>query len=100
MDKAYTILVREAGASERGREDFLFHCGDLEGFRSFREYRFGGSLGHGGKFRIEEYHKPPFFVTAYSEDETKKVKAMIEKTNAALSALFDEHRHVFVSPPV
>lgn len=52
------------------------------------EYRFIGSLGFGGKFRITE---GKMHVTCYPEDETPQRLAKIDKINAILEC---HHLHI------
>lgn len=81
--EVYAALVAHAGA--RPNED------DVGGFvyeltrqHPTNEYRFGGALGHGGKFRF-----PRMSVDCYPEDETPERVSMIAATNEALDALRD-----------
>jgi len=65
----YDVLVNRCGAhsSRHDRRDFIHAMMKAE---PVREYRFGGWLGHGGKF----WNDPGCFrVTAYGEDETPMV---------------------------
>lgn len=81
-DAVYTILVDEAGAyaGSREREDFIrAYCDNMH---PATEYRFGGSLGGGGKFwRGCDW----FHVSCYREDETPQRLATIEKVNVLLA---------------
>lgn len=89
----YDILVAHAGAQEVGRADFVFQ---QTSERWPTEYRFGGSLGFGGKF----WRLPlPFrvgsdanwYVTAYPEDMDRRpeIRQEIDATNAALAVLVE-----------
>lgn len=79
--RIHDILVEHAGMIGAG-----FH----RQYRDFvhalatdcREYRFGGSLGFGGKYWPEEWR-----VSCYSEDETKERRETITRTNEALAKL-------------
>lgn len=73
----YTALVKGAGAREEDRAEFVFHI-----CRGVSEYRFIGSLGHGGKFWPETWR-----VSCYQEDETSERVAAIRRTNLELSRL-------------
>jgi len=77
----FTVLVKEAGAHESGREDFVFHA-----ISGTTEYRFQGALGFGGKFRPETWR-----VDCYPEDNTPERERMIKATNAALGLLRVTH---------
>ena len=89
MDKTiasriYDILVIHAGASDRGD--------DLQSFvwtqeRGCREYRFGGSLGFGGKFYADRFE---WRVGCYREDDTPARCRAIQEANAALVSLREE----------
>jgi hypothetical protein len=79
LNEIWDILVEEAGASPSNDMRFCFVTHAMSG--KWTEFRFGGKLGHGGKVwdncgRI--------YVTAYSENETPEVKAIIERTNERL----------------
>lgn len=78
----YDILVKDAGASEDGREDFVY----LQTHDHLREYRFIGGLGFGGKFRRNGW-EDRWYVDCYTEDLTPERQAMIEAANAALAEL-------------
>lgn len=73
----FNVLVKHAGARESLREDFVFHMEE-----GCLEFRFGGLLGFGGKYRPERNT-----VDCYREDETVKSCLIIEATNKALSQL-------------
>lgn len=78
----YDVLVKHAGASDQGREDFVL----LEAEEEVNEYRFGGSLGFGGKFWN---YRDRWSVTAYPEavKAHPELQGRIDTTNAALAAL-------------
>lgn len=92
LDAAYTILIEECGAPPAHREDFR-HAVLRWGAKDYPfEYRFGGNLGMGGKFWITRRYGPfhdRWDVTCYREDETPGRKAMIERANARLAALWE-----------
>ncbi len=75
--KVHDILVACAGARRSDLHSFVFAMGE-----GCEEYRFGGSLGFGGKFWTER-----FAVSCYPEDETIMRLAVIDNTNQALSLL-------------
>lgn len=56
----------------------------LQAHGHLSEYRFIGSLGFGGKFWRNNGR---WYVTAYREDLTPERQAVIDATNAALTAL-------------
>ena len=66
----FDVLERECAASVNMREDFAFHQTD----RVCEEYRFGGMLGFGGKFRRNVGRRPDgtwgeiWYVDAYPEE--------------------------------
>lgn len=81
-DAIYAVLMEECGAP-RGRE--------RERFRRYLttandpEWRFCGSLGFGGKFRVSS-GKPR--VDYYPEDRTPARNAMVERANERIKELF------------
>lgn len=76
---AYDILVEEAGAPEDRRDAFVSNmCSKIP----THEWRFGGHLGYGGKFR-----KQTMRVDCYPEDETPERLEIIRVTNEALQSL-------------
>jgi len=83
--------VEYAGASKGADNKELFVLAFIEGERT-REFRFGGLLGHGGKFWHNDrspYSKVPFYVTYYPEDHSKKRDAVVEKVNALITSLYE-----------
>lgn len=76
----FTVLVEECGASESMREHFVY---DHEQ-RRISEWRFGGSLGYGGKFWDNGGR---YYVSCYPEDEKRVSMECIEKANRRLEAL-------------
>lgn len=84
----YDVLVKEAGAPESMRRDFVRAMGPENGAHDYcNEYRFCGELGFGGK-----YWQGRNEVSCYREDETTKRTKIIDKTNAALKELVQEFR--------
>jgi hypothetical protein len=85
----WQILVETCGASPRTEDeaDFVYH----QIREDCREWRFCGSLGFGGKFRIRASIERPgseWKVDCYSEDETPQRRRMVKKANAALENLY------------
>lgn len=68
------LVVTEPGAEARG-------CG---------EYRFQGKLGFGGKFRNNGNNNNTPYVDCYGEDETAERRAMINRANERIAALFKD----------
>lgn len=85
--KVLDILGEECG-------HVVHHQSDAEAFvyrvtkTDCREYRFGGALGSGGKFRNNGNHENTPHVSCYPEHETTERLAMIAKANARLAELF------------
>lgn len=81
----YDVLVEHAGASEDGRDDFVF----LQTEEVVNEYRFMGRLGFGGKFW--NYHGR-WYVTAYPEaiKAHPEMQDRVDATNGALARLREE----------
>lgn len=74
FNSIYNILVKLGGASEMMREAFI-HAQ----IHDCREWRFGGKLGHGGKYWNYENQ-----VNCYSEDLTKERQLIIDNINSEL----------------
>lgn len=91
--KVYDVLVTECGASEHGRDEFVY----AQTTRHVDEFRFIGALGFGGKFWRNTGRRPDgtwgevWYVSAYPEDTTERIEAMMDKADAALAALLAEH---------
>jgi hypothetical protein len=79
-NQVYNILVKEAGANEYMREDFVFSHTDDE--YACWEYRFGGKFGFGGKYWSERNA-----VNYYPEDHTKRLDKLEAKVNKLLSEI-------------
>jgi hypothetical protein len=77
-NQVYDVLTNVCQASELDRESFVFHAtqGDIG------EWRFGGCLGFGGKYRGETFR-----VDCYREDETPEARRIIDEANDALAKL-------------
>jgi hypothetical protein len=89
------ILVEECGHRvfdpQRDGDSFvnsILAGDDANPWTVCREYRFGGELGFGGKFRNNGNHDNTPYVDCYSEDETPARLAMIERANKRLAELF------------
>lgn len=81
-DAIYSVLVKEAGALERERAQFV---AQFEALPRPREWRFCGLLGFGGK--VWDNGHGPIYVNCYREDETPARLKIIEFTNAALRSI-------------
>jgi hypothetical protein len=79
--QAYAALVTHAGARPN-EDDVAGFVYELTRQTPTNEFRFGGALGMGGKFRF-----PRMTVDCYREDETPERLAMIVACNAALAEL-------------
>jgi hypothetical protein len=90
----WLVLVDHAGASREpfDKENFVHHqTRNVE-----LEWRFGGLLGSGGKFRrnrvwIGDTRTESWTVDCYAEDLTPARQAVIDETNEALAELRREH---------
>ena len=89
--RVFDVLVEEGGAPEHGREQFLFHYTRSD--HPPVEYRFMGALGFGGKFWRANQH---WYITTYSEDETRERRAFIEQADKRLAVLRAELEAVHV----
>lgn len=78
-NKVYDILVNMGGANESDRNEFI--SAFLDQKYPATEWRFGGKLGGGGKYR--SYNA----VTCYSESETPELLDLMKDMNLALSRL-------------
>lgn len=80
-DTIYDILVEVCGAVETARGEFVdYVTQDIDR----HEYRFSGSLGFGGKFYNNSGR---WYVSCYSEDETRERLEVIAKANEILEDL-------------
>jgi hypothetical protein len=82
-DAIYDVLVREAGATDDESNRAQFHY-FWEDRASYREYRFMGTLGFGGKFWVSP---EGFYVNCYPENLTDDRAETIRRTNKALKRL-------------
>lgn len=92
-NKIYDVLVEECSAingwDDHPMEERHSFCRYLaEDSYGYHEWRFGGLLGYGGKFKNSGHH---WYVDCYSEDETPEHLVMIEKANKRLDVLFEEY---------
>lgn len=80
-NKIYDLLEKIGGAHPIMRQGFLYaHCQDRDG--CCKEWRFGGKLGFGGKYRSETNT-----VDCYTEDENDKTLSIIDELNSELEKL-------------
>lgn len=87
----FDTLVTYAGAREDNRDYFV----SIQTREHLTEYRFGGSLGFGGKVWRNTGHRPDgtwgecWYVSAYPEDigRSPDMRPAIDATNTALAAL-------------
>lgn len=79
-NRVYDVLVRCAGASDDLDARVLFVQAQVRGCE---EYRFGGWLGSGGKFRNVRGN---FYVDCYPEDSTPERVRIVAETNRELEA--------------
>ena len=89
-NRIYDALIEHAGAyrvpeneCDLSRDSFVSYA--AEG--SWTEFRFQGALAFGGKVWNNAGR---WYVNCYPEDRNETRKAIIEKTNSALAALFEE----------
>lgn len=75
----YDVLVTDVRAPAGDRDSFALEFTKPE---PTNEWRFGGMLGFGGKFRLER-----MAVGCYREDETPERQAAMDRANAKLAAL-------------
>ena len=87
-EKVYDILIDTCNASPLEKEQFADTAGD------FDEWRFGGSLGFGGKIWNDRINS--LRVNYYSEDGTvgrdKMVKVANKKLDAFVHTYFADHK--------
>jgi len=75
--EVWRILVEECGADE---DDLYF----VDGAGNFREWRFQGALGFGGKI----WHmNGDLYVNCYPEDRNAERDMMVERANARLAKI-------------
>jgi hypothetical protein len=76
----YDLLEKIGGAHPVMRQGFIYaHCQDRDGCE---EWRFGGKLGFGGKYRSRTNS-----VDCYAEDETDKILCIIDILNQELDKI-------------
>jgi hypothetical protein len=79
-NKVYDLLVSIGGANEKERDSFLYaHCEDEY---PCMEWRFGGHLGSGGKYRSTWNG-----VTYYGETQTPEMILIKDKLDEALKEI-------------
>lgn len=91
-DAVYDVLVTECGATDlpdsggySERAAFVRYMTDAR--HRWKEWRFSGDLGLGGKCRINSNHPAPY-VDYYPEDRSVARDRMVRRANARISALF------------
>ena len=85
-NQVYDVLVEQCGALESYRDNFIYcHVTDRVAMSGNSEYRIGGKLGFGGKFRMRAGEK--LYVDYYSEDDNKTRAKIVAITNEALAQL-------------
>lgn len=77
-NKAYDVLVRVGGAREDERPRFIQYFGLDE---QFLEWRFGGSLGFGGKLAMSHGRLYPKY---YPEDRSPERDKLLEEIRTGL----------------
>jgi hypothetical protein len=89
--RVYAVLVRLAQAPISWGQDFTRHHARKTDQRAWNtsEWRFGGSLGMGGKFWSDV---ESFRVSCYSEDRTPERAETLRLCNEALKPLHEEYR--------
>lgn len=85
-NRAYTILVLTVGARDDPEARETFVSGVTKA--SAMEFRFGGHLGFGGKFRNNGNRDGIPYVDCYPEDVNPARNEMIRQANLDLAALF------------
>lgn len=76
--KIWAVLHADCGAAEKMDDGFPYH------WPKCREYRFGGSLGSGGKIWAYDGR---WYVNCYSEHMTPRADSCIKTANAKLAEL-------------
>lgn len=76
-NEVFDVLVKHIGVRESERKSFVFYFGTPE-------YRIGGKLGFGGKFKATDER---LYVDCYPEDLTPKRKRAINKANKSLAKI-------------
>jgi len=89
----WQVLQEECGAGFLldSQLEFVHHATR----RSPLEFRFQGALGFGGKVYLPDYR-----VSCYREDETAARRARIDRANARLAQLREQHAAVRAHPAV
>jgi len=88
-DKVWDVLVTELGVydDEKGHARDMFTWAQTR-TEPCTEYRIGGKLGFGGKFRDT---RNKWYVDCYVEDLTPERKRLIDATNVRLAELRATH---------
>lgn len=77
LHEIYMILIKHCGAQESNKDQFVEYF-----LNNGKEWRFGGNLGFGGKFYMDN---PPR-IDCYNEDLNNKRSVIITIVNRLLSA--------------
>lgn len=86
LELVWGVLVRECGAREDGRADFIASVQA----HGLTEYRFMGRLGFGGKVRYRRWGGTPkgwLYVDYYPEHRTDDRDGDVQRANAGLRDL-------------
>lgn len=91
-NQIFQVLLEECGAEEKYRTEIVAYILETTAKEAglFREYRFCGQLGTGGKLYLPPDRKTPR-VGCYVEDDTPGRQAMIEAANQRFDDLFPEN---------
>lgn len=88
-ESVHAILVSHAGARGDADERYSFvHAVTRTDGHHAIEYRFGGLLGFGGKFRNNGNRDGMPYVDCYTEDSNPMRDGVIATTNALLEDMF------------
>jgi hypothetical protein len=80
-------ILLSYGAQEKNRDSFVAY---FVAESDLHEYRFCGVFGGGGKIRLGTIENP-YFVTYYSESETKEREELLQRVNSELKNLAIKH---------
>jgi hypothetical protein len=82
--KIYDALVSIGGAPKSEKDAFIQHFQGIDIPFANMEWRFGGKLGFGGKFRVNGGR---VYVDYYTEDETKDRKEDTQRINESIARI-------------
>lgn len=80
IEAVHQVLVEECGAAPEDLDAFA------QQWPACREYRFGGTLGFGGKVYAGQGGEPPY-VAQYPEDATDTSRSVIERANRRIAEI-------------